>query len=476
MLTLRDVITGLGGKITNSAQIGAVPITDTVIDSRRVTPGSMFVALPGEQVDGHDYVAQAFENGALLVLIDHDVDLARPILDLTAERAVEGCETPACIKVANCLQGLQQLAAYWRRRHDAVRVIGVTGSVGKTTTKEQIWTVLRRRYRTLRSEGNYNNEIGLPLTLLKLNATHERVVLEMGMYTLGEIALLAEIAQPQVGVVTNVGPTHMERLGSIERIAQAKSELVVALPADGVAILNFDDPYVRDMANLTPARVFSYGLDPAADLWADSIESSGLEGIRLQLHYGDEAIHVRVPLLGRHSVHTVLRAAAVGLVEGESWDEIAAGLQDSSSHIRLVATPGVNGCTILDDTYNASPASSIAALNLIEDLEGRPIAVLGDMLELGTYTDLGHRKVGLRARDVAAKLITVGTFARIIAEEALSAGMSAEDVVAVDSNAEAIQALESIIKAGDIVLVKGSRGQGMEEIVVALGRPAWPTH
>ena len=474
MLTLRDVITGLGGRIAESAQIEAVPITDTVIDSRRATSGCMFVALHGERVDGHDFVGHAFENGARLVLIDHEVETDAPVLDLTASAEVESCATPACIRVGDNLRGLQQLATYWRQRHD-VRVIGVTGSVGKTTTKEQIWSVLRRRYRTLRSEGNYNNEIGLPLTLLKLDATHERVVLEMGMYALGEITLLAEIAQPQVGVVTNVGPTHLERLGSIERIAEAKSELVAALPADGVAILNIDDPYVCDMANKTQARVFSYGLEPAADLWADEIESRGLEGVRLQLHYGEEAIHLRVPLLGRHSVHTVLRAAAVGLVEGQSWEEIAAGLQDSSSHIRLVATPGLNGCTILDDTYNASPASSIAALNLLEELEGRPVAVLGNMLELGDYTELGHRKVGLRAKDVVAKLITVGSLARIIAEEALSAGMSSADVVAVDTNAEAIAALEPIIESGDIVLIKGSRGQSMEEIVAALGRPAWPT-
>jgi UDP-N-acetylmuramoyl-tripeptide--D-alanyl-D-alanine ligase len=474
MLTLRDVLTGLGSQIAESARIDAVPITDVVIDSRRATAGCLFVALRGEHVDGHDYVGHAFENGARLALIDHDIETDHPVLDLTLSQAVDVCATPASLKVSDSLRGLQQLAGYWRRRHD-VRVIGVTGSVGKTTTKEQVWSVLRQRYRTLRSQGNYNNEIGLPLTLLKLDATHERVVLEMGMYALGEITLLAEIAQPQVGVVTNVGPTHLERLGTIERIAQAKSELVAALPADGVAILNIDDPYVCDMANRTHARVFSYGLDPAADLWADEIESRGLEGVRLQLHYGDESIHLRAPLLGRHSVHTVLRAAAVGLVEGESWDEIVAGLQDSSAHIRLMATPGVNGCTILDDTYNASPASSIAALNLLEELEGRSIAVLGDMLELGDYTDLGHRKVGLRAKDVVARLITVGSLARIIAEEALSAGMPAADVVAVDSNAEAIAALESIIESGDIVLVKGSRGQSMEEIVAALGRPAWPT-
>lgn len=475
MLTLRDVLTGLGGDITDPSQISAIPIAGAAIDSRRVKAGSLFVALRGEHDDGHNYVADAFEKGAAVALIDRDVATEAPIIDLTGSRHVAVAGSAVCIRVNDSLQGLQQLAAYWRSRH-AVRVIGVTGSVGKTTTKEQIWAVLRRRYRTLRSEGNYNNEIGLPLTLLELDATHERVVLEMGMYDLGEIRLLAEIAQPQIGVVTNVGPTHLERLKTIERVAQAKSELVTALPAYGVAVLNIDDVHVRAMSNLTQARIFFYGLDPCADLWASDIESRGLEGIHLQLHYGDESVHLRVPLLGRHSVHTVLRAAAVGLIEGQSWEEIATGLQDSSSHIRLVATPGINGSTLLDDTYNASPASSIAALNLLEELEGRPIAVLGDMLELGDYEELGHRKVGLRARDAVSKLITVGARARLIAAEALSAGMPSEDVVAVGTNEEAIAVLADIVGPGDIVLVKGSRGQGMEEIVAALGRPSWHTH
>lgn len=477
MLTLRDLIEGLGGYIPEPRQIETIPITDAVIDSRLAKAGCLFIALRGEKEDGHAYVSHAFANGAIFALIDHDVEIGVPIVDLTEPREVNGAELsvrPACIKVVNTLAGLQRLAAYWRARH-TVRVIGITGSVGKTTTKELTWSVLRKRYRTLRSEGNYNNEIGLPLTLLKLDPSYERVVLEMGMYDVGEIRLLAEIARPIVGVVTNVGPVHLERLKSIERIAQAKAELVEALPADGVAVLNMDDPFVRSMAGMTKARVFFYGLHPQADLWASHIESRGLEGIRLQLHYHDETIHVRVPLLGRHSVHTVLRATAVGLIEGESWDEIVSGMQDVSAHIRLVATPGPRGSTILDDTYNSSPASAIAALNLLEELEGRRIAVLGDMLELGDYTEAGHRKVGRRARDVANILITVGQLGRLIAEEALAVGMDAKNVISVDTNAEAIDVLNALIEAGDIVLVKGSRGMKMEEIVSALGRPAWHT-
>ena len=201
----------------------------------------------------------------------------------------------------------------------------------------------------------------------------------------------------------------------MERIAQAKAELIEALPGDGTAILNYDEPLVRDMAQRTQARVFYYGLSPRADLWATNIRGMGLEGIRFRLHYKGETLHLRVPLLGRHSVHTALRAAAVGLVEGESWQEIVEGLQGGTPQLRLVAVDALNGSTLLDDTYNASPQSTLAALNLLDELKGRKIAVLGDMLELGNYERDGHRKVGLRVIDSADVLITVGELARIIA-------------------------------------------------------------
>ncbi|MGQ9516041.1 MAG: UDP-N-acetylmuramoyl-tripeptide--D-alanyl-D-alanine ligase [Anaerolineae bacterium] len=473
-LMVSDILMGLGGLLPDSARQKDRPIAGVVIDSRQAGAGTLFVALKGERDDGHNYVGDAFRNGAMMALVDHVVDVPAPVVDLRQPAEAVELSIPCCLLVDNTLEALQRLAAYWRSQFD-VRVVGITGSVGKSTTKEMVWSVLRRRFRTLRSEGNYNNEIGLPLTLLRLDDTHERVVLEMGMYALGEIRQLAQIARPVIGVVTNVGPTHLERLGSIERIARAKRELVESLPADGFAVLNKDDPLVCAMAECTPARVFYYGLDPSADVWASDIESRGLEGISFRLHYRGETLHIRIPLLGRHSVHTALAAAAVGLIEGESWEEIVTGLQDTSAHIRLVATPGMNDSIILDDTYNASPASSLAALNLLAELDGRRIAVLGDMLELGDYEEVGHRKVGLRARDVAAKLIAVGWRARLIAEEALSAGMPAADVYSVDTNQEAIELLRSIVQPGDIILVKGSRGMKMEEIVAALGRPAWPT-
>lgn len=471
-LTLADVIEGLTGNKIDAPQ----SISRVVIDSRQADAGSLFVALPGEQTDGHNFVEQAFQNGAVAAITQQSVAGFAQERTLVAEKissdhlsALAG-NAPICIQVEDSLAGLQQLAKFWRNKFNP-RVIGITGSVGKSTTKELIWAVLATQFNALKSQGNYNNEIGLPLTLLKLNAEHKYAVLEMGMYAVGEIALLCDLARPQVGVVTNVGPVHLERLGTIERIAQAKAELVEALPTEGTAILNYDDSLVLPMAQKTQARVFTYGLSPEADLWAGNVTSTGLEGIRFVFHYQDEAIHVRVPLLGRHSVHTALRAAAVGLMEGLAWEDIINGLQTlpSSSQLRLVAVPGPNGSTLLDDTYNASPASTIAALNLLDDLTAsKKIAVLGDMMELGSYEEEGHKKVGCRAAAVVDVLIVIGPRSKTTAEEARACGLKVESVMELENNQAAVNYLTDALEPENIVLIKGSLSRRMYDIVSAL--------
>jgi UDP-N-acetylmuramoyl-tripeptide--D-alanyl-D-alanine ligase len=269
----------------------------------------------------------------------------------------------------------------------------------------------------------------------------------------------------------------------MERIAQAKSELVQALPSaadGGVAILNWDDERVRSMAGLTEARIFRYGLSTEADLWAEEIQSAGMEGIRFQFKYRSsnqtkvETLHVRVPLLGRHSVHTALRAAAVGLVEGLNWQEIVAGLQRNASQLRLVVVSGHNGSTLIDDTYNASPASTIAALNLLLDLHpnppGRRVAVLGDMRELGSYTEEGHKIVGRRAAGVVHLLVTVGELGRMMGEFALEAGMKSRIIHIMDDADSAITLLREQLQPEDMVLIKGSRAVGMDRIVTELSQ------
>ena len=474
MLSLGFVIETLTGY---RPEDGGPEISSVIIDSREAIAGSLFVAFKGERLDGHDYVSDAFDRGAVAALVDREVQGAHASIDGRRTEIDQSdddwaLETPLCLRVESTLLALQALARAWRKRFKDLRVIGITGSVGKTTTKELTHAVLSRSYRTLKSEGNLNNEIGLPMTLLGLRSGDERAVLEMGMYTTGEIRLLGEIAKPQVGVVTMIGSVHMEWLGSIEAIAAAKQELVEALPPspEGVAILNKDEPLVMAMADHTQASVFTYGLDSSADLWADDISSMGFEGIRFRLHHGDEQLSVQVPLLGRHSVHTSLRATAVGLVEGMAWGDIVAGLHGMSGQLRLVAVPGPNDSMILDDTYNSSPESAVAALNLLEDLEGRRIAVLGDMLELGPVEEASHRLVGRRVKEVAEILVAVGPRGRLIGDEALDVGMPAGNVFVVADAGEAVTRLSSLVQPGDVILIKGSHGARLDEVVAALGQ------
>jgi UDP-N-acetylmuramoyl-tripeptide--D-alanyl-D-alanine ligase len=464
MLTLADALEAL----TDFRPQGKTPvITEAAIDSRQVIPGSLFVAVPGERVNGHDFLGEAFKRGASFALIQQDVDASFRTLDLRIALqadSIPDLSLPLCLRVENTLTALQQIARFWRRQLD-IRVIGITGSVGKSTTKEMVAEVLSQRYRTLKSPGNLNNEIGLPLSILKLSSGYQRAVLEMGFYVPGEIAFLCDLALPQVGVVTNIGTVHAERAGSQEAIAQGKSELVQALPEDGVAILNFDDPWVRKMEEKTRAQVFFYGLSSESDLWADNVEGQGLEGIRFRLHYKRETLHVRVPLIGRHSVHTALRATAVGLVEGLTWQEIFDGLNQGHTQLRLVAVRSKTGALILDDTYNASPESMLAALNLLDELDGRKIAVLGDMLELGQYERQGHEMVGLRAAQVANTLLTLGKRAHIIAEAARKSGMRRASIFEFDELEPVIDWLNENLAENDAVLIKGSHGLRMDRIV-----------
>ncbi len=470
MLTLADALEAL----TNFRPLATTVITEAVVDSRRVIPGSMFVAISGERADGHDFVEEAFRRGASFALIQRDMPDSFRTLDLRSVSSVdsfprESLTTPLCLRVENTVTALQQIARYWRRKLD-LRVVGITGSVGKSTTKEMVAEVLSTRYRTLKSPGNLNNEIGLPLTLLRLSSGHQRAVLEMGFYIPGEIAFLCDIALPQIGVVTNVGTVHAERAGSQEAIARGKAELIQSLPTapDGVAILNFDDPWVRKMEEKTKARVFFYGLSPEANLWADHVVGLGLEGIRFRLHYQGETLHVKIPLIGRHSVHTALRAAAVGLVDGMNWQEILEGLIQGHNQLRLAAVRTQNGALLLDDTYNASPESMLAALNLLDELGGRKVAVLGDMLELGPYERGGHEMVGLRAAQVAAILLTLGERAHMIAEAARRAGMKKGSIIEFNEFEPLVDWLQTNLTPEDAVLIKGSHGLRMDRITSML--------
>ena len=505
------------------------PVSAVSIDSRSTPTDGLFVALKGERVDGHDFAGEALDRGALGCILSRfdtlgpmafDPGTGAASLNDLLSRGVD--PRPAFLfLVPDPLEALGKLASYWRLHHPA-DVIGITGSVGKTTTKEILAGVLASRWPVLKSEGNLNTEIGLPLTLLRLRPEHHYAVLEMGMHAAGDIALLARVGRPRIGVVTNVAPVHLERMGSVERIAREKSELIAALPADGLAVLNGDDPWTRAMAitsGIAPVRLV--GLAPDCDYRAADVASEGLGGLSFTIRAEGRQVRVRTRVPGRHTIHAFLSAAAVARQGGMEWDELQGSFADVRLETRQRVIAGPQDMVVVDDTYNASPLSMKAALELLSAIPGTKIAVLGDMLELGAEEETAHRDIGARAAELADWLIARGPRSRWIAEEARRRGMPAGRVRAVDSNAEAAAAVAEIaglqgrhhgetISARDAgartmtasrgrsqavpsegerqvtgepgaaggttgraqwaVLVKGSRGMRMEDVVPALRR------
>lgn len=420
-------------------------------DSRTLQRGDLFFALRSEQRDGHDFVPDAVTRGAAGIVVH------RP--------NVEAPSGVALFRVADTQRAIGQLAAWWRSRHQ-VQVVGVAGNVGKTTTKEITAALLGSRYRVLKSPANFNDEVGIAMTLFGLTPAHQRVVLEMAMYTLGEIRRLCDIARPEIGVVTNVGPTHLERLGTMEALADAKAELVESLPSHGVAVLNGDDALVRAMSARNPARTLLFGTDPDCHVRGSALESRGLEGIDFTLEYEGSAIRVSTPLPGRHLLHNALAAAAVALADGLSLEEVTRVLASVRVPLRMQMHRGRRGATILDDTYNAGPASMLAALDLLHEMPGRHIAVLGDMRELGAEEERGHRLVGRRAAEVADVIHAVGPLGRLIGKAAQEDGHPC--VALWDSKEEAAREVAASLEPGDVVLLKASRALALETVLPIL--------
>jgi UDP-N-acetylmuramoyl-tripeptide--D-alanyl-D-alanine ligase len=464
-LSAVDLVAATGGTLLRDA---GRSIRGGAVDSRAVEPDNLFVALPGDRTDGHRFLGAAVAAGAAALLVTRSLDAG----------ALEALGGVTVVRVPDALRGLQAIGAAWRSRFDPL-VVGITGSLAKTSTKDATAAVLSAAFPTLKSEGNANNEIGLPLTLLRLGPEHRAAVLEMGMYVGGEIATLARLGRPMIGVVTAVAPVHQERAGSLAAIEDAKAELVEALPPDGTAVLNADDVRVRTFASRTRASVIRYGFATDADVTAERVVGRGAGGMTFEVvaraprrtRFG-----VEIVALGRHSVQNALAAAAVGLLAGLPDQAIAAGLATdwaaASGHRgAIVEAPGL---TILDDTYNASPPAVLAALDVLMSLPGRHVAVLGEMLELGDAHAASHRAVGEAAGRTVAELVVVGSGARGIAEGAAAAGLGDSNVHAVPDRAAAIELLPSLLRPGDVVLVKASRGAALEAIVDAL-RAGIPT-
>lgn len=458
MIELADVLAGTGGTLSTPAAMSLV-FGQVRIDSRAIEPGDLFVAIRGEVHDGHRFVPAAAAQGARAAIIRRGRagELAATVPELIL------------IEVDDTLTALGDLAAHWRRKFP-IPIVGITGSVGKSSTKELTAGLLGTRLRVLKSPKSYNNEFGLPLSVLLLGPETDVAVLEMGTFGPGELASLAAIARPTIAVVTNVGHTHLERMGSQDGIARAKGELVAALPPDGTAILNGDDPRVAAMATLTAARALTYGRGEGCDLRASDLVDHGLDGLSFTIHWRGECRALdRAPLLGAHSVYTALAAAATGLILGLTLDEVATGLGQAHEATRLLVVPGVNGSTIIDDSYNAAPVSALAALGILARTPARRrLAVLGDMLELGGYEEEAHRIVGREVARVADGLLTIGARARIIADEAVARGLAPDRIGQFERKEDVIVALKAELREGDAVLIKGSRGLALEDVVAAL--------
>ena len=442
---------------TQADYTGAVvEFTGITTDSRAVQPGQLFVALSGANFDGHNYCAKAVELGAAGVLVSREVELPAGVVVL---------------KVQDTLVGLQQIARAHRRQFTNLKVLAITGSNGKTSTKDLLAACLGAKYQVVKTQGNFNNEIGLPKTLLDIQPTTEMAVVEMGMRGLGQIAELCAIAEPDSGLITNVGETHMELLGSMENIGRAKGEIVENLPQNGFAILNGDNTYVLEAAKRTQAQVVTFGLGEACDYRGTNLRTVGLDTVfTCTEKTSGQQVEVRLQLIGEHNVYNALAAMAGAAVYGVSLEESARALATArltGSRQEIVYTGAL---TFINDAYNASPASMEAALKTLHEAQhangkGRTIAVLADMLELGAISAEAHRRVGGWAvANEVDYVLTYGEEAAQITAAIQERGAHTRAQHFADRLAAA-EALRTMVEPGDIILLKGSHSMQVEKML-----------
>jgi len=456
------VAKAIGARVSGIGET-AVEFPFVGTDSRTVRPGQLFVALHGERFDGNDFIDEVVAGGAAGVVCDNGRASVRPGV--------------VFFEVRDTLRALGDLAAAHRRGFD-VPVVAITGSNGKTTTKNLLRSILATASggsdRVLATEGNLNNLIGMPLTLLTLARRHHAAILEMGMNAFGEIARLTEIAAPTVGLITCVAPAHLEGLGSIEGVARAKGELFAGLSPSATAVVNCDDPHVARIAAGIRCRRQDFGA--GRPVRAEGVTPDGLRGIRFDLVTPGSSAPVFLPLLGRHNVGNAVAAAAAAVALGVGIDAIVAGLQSAApAPMRLSVERLPNGVDLINDAYNANPGSMRAALAALEGVAEHCTVVLGEMRELGATAAELHEGVGAAVGRLGPRwFYAVGPHARDYARGAVGAGMSAEAVSAVTSNSAAADMVARTWRSGDAVLIKGSRGARMEEVVAELRRRATP--
>ncbi len=450
-ITIQEILDAVDGKLLGEGVDPSMTIERVDTDSRNIHPGALFLPLEGDRFDGHAFINDALESGAAGCL--------------TARERTSYLPDKFYIKVGNTQRALRDLARWYKSRFD-IPFIAVTGSVGKTTTKDMIAAVLGERYKVLKTEGNFNNMIGLPLTLLRLNQTHEICVLELGMDNVGQIDYLSGIVEPDVAVITNIGDAHIENLGSRENTLQAKCEMFNHLKPGGLAVLNGDDELLVTLRGQRSERIVWCGRSEQCDYRASEIVSDGESYIRCKMDTPKNHCDVEIPALGDHMVYPAMMAGAIGEHFGLDREEIVRGiLHFAPTKMRMNILRREDDITILNDTYNANPQSMRAAVEVLSASKGKTkIAVLGDMLELGPLASMLHAGIGeVVAKSGIDALVCAGELAKDIADAAEAQGM--REVYWRPNKKEALTVLEQIVKPDCTLLVKASRGMAFEEIV-----------
>ncbi len=458
-MTLENIEKACGGRYIGTEAEKKTEVLGVVIDSRQVESGYLFVAIPGEKVDGHKFIPDVFAKGAAAVL---------------SEQQLEDPAGPY-ILVESTTKALRDLAEYYRKSLD-IKVVGITGSVGKTSTKEMIASVLSEKYRVLKTEGNYNNEIGLPLTIFKIRAEHEVAVLEMGISEFGEMHRLATMANPDICVITNIGLCHLENLKTRDGILKAKTESFAHLKKDGIAILNGDDDKLSTIRQVGDKEPVFYGMeekmeyreDAKKSVYATGVENLGLYGMQARIHTPEGERDVRIPIPGEHNVYNALAATAVGLSLGLSLDQISAGILKAKTIGGRTNLLNTGSMTVIDDCYNANPVSMKASIDVLATAEGRKIAVLGDMGELGENEKKLHYEVGeYLAKKEIDVLFCAGELSEEIAKAAQKESKTCE-VYYFETRDALLEQLLPFLKKGDTVLVKASHFMEYPKIVKVL--------
>lgn len=454
-LTIKELVLATDGNLITGNENDRV--NDVVIDSRKANENNVFVAIIGENLDGHTFMQSAYENGCRTFIKNQSSSIKLDSSDINL------------IEVKDTEIALGQIAKYYKEKFK-IPYIGITGSVGKTTTRDMVYGAVSARFNTLKNQGNLNNQLGVPLTLFTLNKEHECAVIEMGMSGFNEIEYLANIVNPKIGVISNIGLSHIERLGSQEGILKAKMEITTNFDESCTLIVNGDDKFLSTLKSKEQVyKLKTFGFDKDNDIYCESYDMTQ-DSITFKCNIDGNLEEIFIPTVGEHNIYNAMAAILVGLSLELTLDEIKSGLKNFKATAMRLDIVKNDNMTIINDTYNASPDSMTAALKILGRYKERRVAILGDMFEMGEHAEYGHRLVGKGAVENTDILITIGDISKFIGIEAKENGLDASKIYHFNTKEEAINQLDGIINAGDIVLVKASRGMKLEKIVEYLNK------